>query len=156
MLLSHETKRLLLGLGLLALVGLAPASAEAARLVRVEITVDGKLVLRSSFGDSGREDADEVWNGLKTLRFEATEEFAELSAGDAKEIVLKSQAPVGELGQIVIDVSYGGRAETRELRLIRVAKDRRGFEWQLDPAEVDRLFDDRLIRRKDAKRLKKR
>ena len=42
---------------------------------------------------------------------------------------------------------------TRKLKLVRVPIDKRGREWSVVPTEVDRMFDDRFIRRSDAARL---
>lgn len=127
----------------------------AARYVRADISLDGKTVLEGSTGDNGKPDADDVWDYLKTIRFRATEEFLALDVkDDAKEVVLTSNAPKGELGGIVISVRYGGKAMTRKLTLVRVPRDENGREWRLDPAQVDKLFDYRFIRRSDAARLK--
>ena len=131
----------------------------AARYVKADIAVDGKIVLEGSTGDDGRPDADGVWDYLKTVRFKATEEFRGLGVrDDAEEIVLTTNAPKGKLGiahfGIVVNIRYGGKAMTRELTLVRVPRDDHGREWRLDPEQVDKLFDRRFIRRSDAARLR--
>lgn len=147
-------QQLLLVFAALAVAGLLAPAAEAARFVKVTISWDGKPILEGSMGDNGHPDADEVWGYLKELTFKPLEAFP-APEGDAKEFTLVSNPPQGELGRIVIDVRYGGQARTRELKLVRVPRDEQGRQWKLDPADVDRLFDDRLISRRDAARLAK-
>lgn len=101
--------------------------AHAVRYVKVVVLVDGKPILESSRGDRGDEDADEVWGYLKHMTFIPTEEFAATHAG-AKTVNLESKAPVGQNGEIVIDMPYGGWAQTRRLKLIRVSRDDAGHE----------------------------
>ena len=131
-----------------------PAEGMAARLVRARISLDGKTLLEGSTGDNGRVDADGVWEYLKSIKFKATEHFTALKVdAAAKETVLSSNAPRGQLGTIIVDIAYGGKAMKRKLTIVRVPLDKRGREWSLDPTEVDRMFDDRFIRRSDAARL---
>ena len=93
-------------------------------------------------------------NTSKSLKFKATKDFIRLRVDpSAKETILSSNAPRGQLGTIVVDITYGGRAITRKLKVLRVPIDEGGREWSLAPSEVDRMFDDRLIRRSDAARL---
>lgn len=128
--------------------------ATAARVVQADISLDGKVVLEGSTGDNGRVDADGVWEYLKSIKFKATEDFRKLHVDpEAKQAVLSSNAPRGQLGTIILNIRYGGKAITRELKVVRVPIDKYGREWSLDPAQVDKLFDDRLIRRSDAARL---
>ncbi len=129
-------------------------AATAARFVKADISVDGKTVLEGSTGDNGRVDADGVWEYLKSIKFKATKEFLDLDVDPAAhETVLSSNAPQGQVGTIVVHIRYGGKAMTRKLKLVRVPIDKHGREWSLDPGQMDRLFDDRLIRRSDAARL---
>ena len=133
----------------------SPTEATAARYVRAEISLDGKTLLEGSTGDNGRIDADGVWEYLKSIKFKATENFDELKvAPTAKQTVLTSKVPRGQLGTVVVYIAYGGKAMKRELKLVRVPIDKQGREWALDPTEVDKMFDDRLIRRSDAAKLK--
>ncbi len=133
----------------------SPIEATAARYVRAEITLDGKTLLRGSTGDNGRVDADGVWEYLKSMKFKATEDFERLAVDpSAKQTILTSNAPRGQLGTVVVYIAYGGKAMRRKLKLVRVPIDKQGRQWALDPAEVDKMFDDRLIRRSDAARLK--
>lgn len=130
--------------------------ATAARYVEANISLDGKVLLTGSLGDDGRVDPDGVWEYLKSMRFKTTDEFQKLDvATDAKEAILTSDAPAGQLGTIVVEIDYGGKAITRNLKLVRRPKDEYGREWSLDPAHVDKLFDERLIHRSDAAKLAK-
>jgi hypothetical protein len=128
--------------------------ATAARYVEASITRDGITLLKGSTGDNGRVDADGVWEYLKSIKFKATEDFRRLNvAPDAKETILTSDAPTGQPGTIILDIRYGGKAITRKLKLVRVPIDEYGSEWSLDAAQVDKLFEERLIRRSDAAQL---
>jgi hypothetical protein len=140
-------------IAVLMLSGATAREAHAMRYVKVVVSVDGKPILESSRGDRGDQDADEVWGYLKQLTFKPTEEFAAAQRG-TKTVALESMAPVGQNGEIVIDMPYGGRAQTRHLKLIRVSRDDAGREWKLDPEECDRLYDTRTITRSQAARLK--
>lgn len=148
-------RNLVLVLFVWILAAAVACESHAARYVKAEISLDGKTVLVGSIGDNGQPDADEVWDHLKTIRFRPTEKFLALKIkDDAKETVLISNAPKGELGTIVVNIRYGGKATTRALTLVRVPRDENGREWRLDPAKVDKMFDRRFIRRSDAARLK--
>ena len=148
------TRNVLLALLVWTLSNTLASEARAARMLAAHISLDGKIVLETWFGDNGRPDADEVWDYLKTIKFEATKEFLGLEVKhDAKEMVLTSNAPRSRRG-VVVYISYGGEAITHELTLVRVARDESGREWRLDPAQVDRLFNNHLISRSDAARLR--
>lgn len=87
------------------------------------------------------------------MTFRPTDEFAAAHAA-AKSVALESKAPVGQEGEIIIDMPYGVRGQTRHLKLIRVSRDDAGREWKLDPEGVERLCDTRLITRGQAGCLK--
>ncbi|HUQ68837.1 MAG TPA: hypothetical protein VM165_04900 [Planctomycetaceae bacterium] len=132
--------------------GLSVQTAEASRYVELLISVDGKLVLKSSLGDNGHPDADEVWRYLDDLRFAATEHFPAAARADGiKTWTLHSDSPEG---RVTVDVWYGGVATVRELKLIRVTPDRYGREWRVAPDELIRTFEDRTITRSQAAGLK--
>jgi hypothetical protein len=140
----------------LFLVAVAASSrdAAAARLITIKVSVDGKIVLQGSNGDDGEPDVDAVWRSLKEQSLDVTKAFEDLQIpADAKAVDLKSDAPAGQPGGVVLDVRYGGVAEARTVRIVRGPKDRRGWEWRIHPDDVDRLFDDRSIRRSEAERL---
>ncbi len=149
------TRNVLLALSVLTLSSTLADESRAMRVIVARISLDGKTVLEGSTGDNGWPDADEVWDYLKTIKFEETKEFLGLEVKhDAQEMVLTSNAPRGRLGGVEVYISYGGKAITRELTLIRVAGDKSGREWRLDPAQVDKLFNNRSISRSDAARLR--
>ncbi|HZL99454.1 MAG TPA: hypothetical protein VFD43_04295, partial [Planctomycetota bacterium] len=98
-------------------------------------------------------DADAVWDYLKSFRFRPTEGFAALGLeASAAGAVLKG-AGAPESRAVLIEISHGGRASTRELRLVRAPRDEQGGEWMLDAEEVAGLFNQRMIRRSDVPRL---
>lgn len=132
----------------------SPTDARAARYIYTEISINGQVVLQGPAGDDGHADADQVWDYLKSVRLKPTDNFSKLQiSADAKEAFLTGEAPIGELGKVVIEIKYGGMARSRKLKIIRVPRDKQGREWQLDPAQVEELFDRRWIRRSDVVRL---
>lgn len=91
------------------------STARASRFVRVEVLLNGKVILEGNASDNGKRDADELWEALKQVKLKATAEFRTLDiAKDAREAAIKSTAPTGERGNVKIVMSYGGVAETRE------------------------------------------
>ena len=123
----------------------------AERYSPAEISLDGKKVLECGGGDNGHPDADEVWATLKTRQFRPAAHFSILPIpDDAKEFIIKSDPPSGELGRIFIEVPHGGHSQTRSLRIIRVPKDKYGHEWMIDPKAVDEMHDWRTITRHQA------
>jgi hypothetical protein len=146
-----KTPRTALGVAVLTLLGLATTEAHAARFVKMEIRVNGKLVLESSTGDDGHPDADEVWSYLNQRAFAPTKDFPADPAGkDANELVLEGDP---EQGNVELRVRYGGTANTRRLKLIRISAED-GRNWKVAPEEVARLFDERTITRRQAAQLK--
>ena len=129
--------------------------ASAARFIAASISVDGKVILEGSHADRGTVDADGVWDYLKVVKFKPTKEFTNMMVGaNASKLELKGSESVGREGTIVVDIRYGGRAHVRELKIVRVAKDKRGHEWKLDAKQVDEMFDRRYVRRSHVTRLK--
>jgi hypothetical protein len=104
-------------------------AALAVRYVEFHVFVDGKLVLETSTGDEGA-DADTVWRYLKGLELRPVKEYkVEADKGDPLKATLT--------GKVVIDARYGGRAEVKELALVR---DKPGKLWKIAPEEVERTF----------------
>jgi hypothetical protein len=131
-----------------------PSESFATRLCRADISVGGKVVLECGGGDNGSPDADEVWETLKTRHFSPSEHFTALQIpADAQEFTIRSNPPEGGVA-IVVDVPYGGRSETRSLRIIRAPSDTDGPAWMIDPKEVDEMYDWRTITRDQAAYLK--
>lgn len=136
-------------------LALVSREASAARYINAEISIDGEVVLEGPASDNGHADADQVWDYLKTVRLRPAENFSKLQIrDDAKEAILSGDAPKGELGTIVVEIMYGGKVQTRQLKIVRVPRDKQGREWQLDPAQIEELFDRRWVRRSDVARLK--
>src|SRR5205085_12448241 len=85
-------------------------SAFAARLVRFSISLDGKVVLSASAGDSGRQDADGVWQYLERLDLHPVNGYAvEPNAENPLQATLK--------GKVIVQSVYGGRAVIAHLQL---------------------------------------
>ena len=140
-------------LTLIALLSM-PSESFATRHSPAHISVDGKVVLKCGGSDNGSPDADEVWETLKTRRFYPTEHFAALQIpDDVLEFIIHSDAPDGEVG-IVVDVPFGGRSETRSLRIVRTPTDEHGPTWMVDPKEVEDMYEWRTITRTQAAYLK--
>jgi hypothetical protein len=101
----------------------------AARLVRISISVDGKVVMTSGWGDDGHPGADAVWRYLRQAKFTPPRNSQiEPDPSDASTATLK--------GRVVLDVAYGGRADVSELKLVRAADG----SWQVAPEEIERTF----------------
>src|SRR5580704_3103325 len=83
----------------------------AARLVRFDVSIDGKRVLETSRGDNGRQNADTMWLYLKDLSLRPLRGYkVEPDSMDPLRATLK--------GKVIIE-SYGGRAEVSQLKLVR-------------------------------------
>ena len=107
--------------------------AVAARYVNYEVSMDGKVVMKTSTWDNGHPDADSVWRGLDGLLFKEVKGFeAQPDADDALRATLK--------GNVVIQTAYGGRAEVTQLQLV---KESEFAPWKIDPAEVERTLKSR-------------
>ena len=128
--------------------------ATAARFIRAKVSLDGNTVLEGSWSDDGHVDADGVWEYLKSIKFKTTQHFTDLKIDpSAKEMTLASATKPGQPGSVVVNIAYGGKAFKRQLKLVRVPVDEYGRERTLDAIEVNKMFDDRLIRRSDAAKL---
>jgi hypothetical protein len=126
--------------------------APGARFVRASIAIDGREILQGSTSDDGDPDADEVWGYLRGIAFTATEELAKLGlATDAAQLLLEKK---GEAKPIVLDLAYGGEVRTWRLSLDRSQNEKGEVRWKLAPAEIERLFPQRLISRSEAARLR--
>lgn len=131
-----------------------PIAPTPQRLILARILFDGKPILEATTSDNGYPDADEVWNYLKSVKFKPTDEFKKLKIdAAAKEALLSKKENNGDQHEITIEISYGGKAKPRNLKLIRVPRDKRGREWTLDPLDVDSEFNLRTISRLLASKL---
>ena len=140
----------------LAVCLVSVTSAQAARYVKIEVLLDGKVLLEGNDSDDGHRDADQVWDALTSVNFKATDEFKKLmTKDDVQEVLLKSTtgSARGEQVNLQIDAMYGGTVVTHELHIKRVPVDRFGREWQLDAKELTKLFRYRTISRDQAAQL---
>ncbi len=130
------------------------ADANASRYVKVEVLLDGKVILRGSASDNGRRDADELWEALKKVDLKPTAEFQKLAVqAAAKEYLIKSMAADGK---VKIAMYFGGVAETVELKIYRVPIDKFGREWRLAAEDINRLAKDRVISPEEVAKVAKR
>ena len=131
-----------------------PIASTPQRLILARILFDGKPILETTTSDDGYPDADAVWEYLKSIKFKPTDEFKKLMIdATAREAFLSKTGKNGDQHEIIIAISYGGKATPDKLRLIRVPSDKRGREWTLDPLDVDSEFNLRTISRLSASKL---
>ena len=111
----------------------APKNVEtrppAERLLRSEVRVGNKVVLRGTASDDGTPDADEVWSMAHTVKLYPTEDFADLKASaDAEEFMVlgtpippdgRFDNPVHET-DVVFKISSGGEFATMALQIEKV------------------------------------
>lgn len=110
-------------------------SSLAARIVTVEILVDGAQVMGIARTDFG-EDHATMWQYLKTEHFSVERDF---------EVPVLTDDPLKAVlaGQLEMRLVYGNsdivaRAPMDQLTLVRRVAD--SDEWFLDPADVDRTM----------------
>ena len=143
-----------------------PTASPFARLIRVDVILDGKTILRGSTSDAGRQNVDDVWRSVvKSVRERSysttlypTEHFKKEMLTERHGNSFSLKAP-DRKAKVVIRVSYGGRATVSELKLTRVEDTRqlggrdRPRNWCLDADQLQQLFATRLISRKDAAKI---
>ena len=74
-------------------------------------------------------------------------------APDLKELKIGGTAGKQETLPVQITVRYGGVAESRAITILRMPPDRAGATWRISAADVDELFDRRLLSRREVARL---
>jgi len=128
-----------------------------ARLVRVEITLNGEVILEGNASDNGERDADAIWEALKVTNLRETDAFRKLKIDpELKEYQFDLDPPEkGHAWPIKIDASFGGEKETRFVTIKRVTPDQNGGSWRIDSQDLDDAFDTRMIMRSEAVRLKR-
>lgn len=132
---------------LLALIfhGAMVTASLAARHIDVEIVIDDEVVMTAPYSDDGRQNADQVWNTIKDVEFRMAE---------GADLILK-KADSGE-GLYEIDhvgtlyVQYGGQYEFKTMQLLRQNGSDGETIWKINPKQLTKWFDKRLIRRTDA------
>jgi hypothetical protein len=114
-------------------LGLALASGGrclAARYVPITISVNGHAVLKGGTGDNGTADPDVIWRYLQNAKLEPIGKYGvEHDPQDPSRATLT--------GKIILEVSYAGRADVSELKLVR-ADD--FTTWKIAPDEIERTF----------------
>lgn len=132
-----------------------PNDSQAARYIRASIIMDGKTVMKGSWSDNGKVDADGVWQYLKQIEFTSTEDFNVLGIDTktTKSIHLGSKDK-DELPNIKIKIAYGGEVTLKTLKLTSYYDQKNKKSWRLDSKEVDGTFNERLISRRLASRLR--
>ncbi len=105
-----------------------PGEVRAGRDIGIFVTLDGKQILLSASGDNGTPGPGTVWRYLKTTPLSPRDGFKVLPLPDQPLIALLK-------GKVVVEVNYGGKVETSELKLIRKRVD--NDSWHIDPDWVE-------------------
>jgi hypothetical protein len=102
----------------------------AARYVPITIWVNGHAVLKGGTNANADADPDALWQYLKNVKLEPIADYR---------VEPDPQAPSRATltGKIILEVSYAGRADVSELKLIR-ADD--FATWKVAPDEIERTF----------------
>jgi hypothetical protein len=142
----------------------APTSAQ--RLIRAEIRVGNKVVLRGTTSDDGSRDADEVWLAASEIKLLPTEQFADLEVpARAKKfpvlgtpVVPDPKFPESDHEMhhhdAVLSVAYGGKLEAMMIPIQRTTTRYGKTAWQIPKDLLTDRFDWRLITRHRARQLK--
>jgi hypothetical protein len=106
-----------------------PSNAEAARALSFIIRVDGKDYLAGIGGDNGDSPPAVVWRRLAST---------ELKAAPGVDVKSDDANPVRATlrGEIEVDVSYGGKANVKELHLVR---ENPTAAWTVDRDDIERM-----------------
>ena len=142
----------------------AEASASPARLIRAEVRVGNKVVLRGTTSDDGSRDADEVWLAADQVKLLPTEHFAALEVpAEAKKHRLVG-TPIPPDGvtdhepahrDAVFSISAGGKIEGMSLEIERTTIGFGKPAWRIPRHVLIDRFNWRLITRHEARQLKK-
>ena len=142
----------------------AETSARSARLIRAEVRVGNKVVLRGTTSDDGRRDADEVWLAADQVKLLPTEHFAELKvpAKATKHLVVGTPIPPDGVTDhepnhrdAVFWISAGGKIEGMTLEIERTTVGLDEPAWKIPRHVLIDRFNWRLITRHEARQLKK-
>jgi hypothetical protein len=129
------TTRLWRGVFLIALLvpAMYPSEAAAGRVLGFTVRLDGKDHLFGSAGDNGEAPPGVVWRRLSST---------ELAPVDGAEVKPDADDPLRATlrGNIAIDVTYGGKATVKELRLVRQTPTAVG--WTVDSRDVEQIAKD--------------
>jgi hypothetical protein len=124
---SVRWSSMILALGLALVSG---GRCLAARYVPITITVNGHAVLKGGTGDNGAADPDVIWRYLQNAKLEPIGKYGvEHDPQDPSRATLT--------GKIILEVSYAGRADLSELKLVRAGD---FATWKVAPDEIERTF----------------
>ncbi|HKB05199.1 MAG TPA: hypothetical protein VKD90_23445 [Gemmataceae bacterium] len=120
------------GAALVALVALAaaPADVRGERTLKFTVSINGELRLSGDGADNGQAPPEVVWRRLATTPLHPVEGAAPIAADPT--------SPLRALvrGNILVEVSTAGRAQTTELRLVRSTPT---SGWTVAPEDVNQL-----------------
>lgn len=142
----------------------ADTSAHPARLIRAEVRVGNKVVLRGTTSDDGSPDADEVWLAADQVKLLPTEHFAALKVPPkaTKHLVVGTPIPSDGVTDhesnhrdAVFSISAGGKIEGMTLEIERTTVGFGKPAWKIPRHVVIDRFNWRLITRYEARQLKK-
>ncbi len=140
------------------------AAAHPARLIRAEVRVGNKVVLRGTTSDDGSPDADEVWLAADQVKLLPTEHFQDLEvpAKANKHLVVGTPIPPDGVTDhepahrdAVFWISAGGKIEGMTLEIERTTTRLGKPAWKIPRHVLTNRFDFRLIARYQARQLKK-
>lgn len=142
----------------------AETSASPARLIRAEVRVGNKVVLRGTTSDDGSRDADEVWLAADQVKLLPTEHFAALKVPEKAKKHLVVGTPIPPDGvtdhepahrDAVFSISAGGKIEGMTLEIERTTVGFGKPAWKIPRHVLIDRFNWRLITRYEARQLKK-
>ena len=152
------------------MLGGAPAtdapetSARPARLIRAEVRIGNKVVLRGTTSDDGSRDADEVWLAADQVKLLPTEHFAALKVPEeaTKHLVVGTPIPPDGVTDhepahrdAFFSISAGGKIVGMTLEIERTTVGLGKPAWKIPRHVLIDRFDWRLITRYEARQLKK-
>ena len=140
------------------------SAAQPARLVRAEVRVGNKVVLRGAVSDDGTPDADEVWSMAHKVKMLPTEDFSDLNVPADADTFMVMGTPIpphpivdNELFErdAVFEIRGGGKIETMALKIERADGLFSKPSWRIPREVLTSRFNSRLIQRYQARKLKK-
>jgi hypothetical protein len=137
---------------MLVTISIPCTKAFAARYVPVKVYLNNRLILKGNISDNGLPDADAVWENLKTAELHETEAFKNIQLDKIDKTFRIGSNGIGE-NPIRLDVRYGGLTETANLAIHQQSVGVDGPIWRISAAEIDRLFDRRMVSRTDVDRI---
>lgn len=142
----------------------AETNGHTARLIRAEVRVGNKVVLRGTTSDDGSRDADEVWLAADQVKLLPTEHFAALKVPEkaTKHLVVGTPIPSDGVTDhepahrdAVFWISVGGKVEGMTLEIERTTVGFGKPAWKIPRHVLVDRFNWRLITRYEARQLKK-